>query len=183
VRNEKAPMSGASLDARKRLGTMLVQRRAQLDPAFRNRNAFVETVRLDYRVLFDIENAKRDNFGPETLAAIEIGYGWKHGSITAVLDGGDPEPEPVKPHLAIAGAVTGQSDPDLADIPDPPADLPDRFVQTWYDVEPWHRAFLLATDLPVHLRIHAIAVVFQKMAEEAAAKRGQDNGNEGTRSA
>jgi hypothetical protein len=84
-------MATSTGDARawERLGAQLVQRRTGLDPRYRNRRLFCEERSLDYRLIYDIENARRTNFGAATLAVIEIGYAVEHGSIDVALSGGD----------------------------------------------------------------------------------------------
>jgi hypothetical protein len=75
-----------------RLGDLLVARRIELSPRWRNRTRFAEEVGLHWRMLFDIERAKRQSFPAETLMAIEVAYRWQYGSIERVLAGGDPLP-------------------------------------------------------------------------------------------
>jgi hypothetical protein len=75
----------------RRLGELLVQRRVEL--GFRDREAFARARGLAHsRILFDLENAKRDNYAPSTRADVERIYGWEYGSVQAVLDGGAPTP-------------------------------------------------------------------------------------------
>lgn len=74
-----------------RLGVLLKQRRAEL--GYRSRQAFTAATKLDYRLIYDIEEARRVNFGVTTLTAIEIGYRIRPGSIEAyVNDGAGLEP-------------------------------------------------------------------------------------------
>lgn len=81
-------------DAWTRLGQMLVQRRIELAPRYRERTVFAEDVGIKWRLLHDIERAKRDSFSAETLAAVEVAYRWQAGSVARVLAGGDPVPIP-----------------------------------------------------------------------------------------
>jgi hypothetical protein len=75
------------------LGTRLKQRRAVL--GYRSRQAFCDITNLDYRLIYDIEEARRVNFGDTTLTAIEVGYRLRPGSIAAFLSGGElAEAEP-----------------------------------------------------------------------------------------
>jgi hypothetical protein len=85
-------MIAAEDDARERLGRLLVQRRISLAPRYRVRTLFADDVGLHWRLLHDLERNKRSNFTDETLAAVEVAYRWKPGSIARVLAGGDPEP-------------------------------------------------------------------------------------------
>lgn len=77
-------------EAWKRLGNLLVARRIDLNVTYRNRRAFAADTNLDYRVLYDIERARRDNYTDSTLAAIEKAYKWAPGSIQRVLGGDLP---------------------------------------------------------------------------------------------
>lgn len=45
------------------------------------------------RTLSDLEGGRRDRYEAGTLAAVEATLGWKPGSISTVLGGGDPAPE------------------------------------------------------------------------------------------
>jgi len=75
-----------------RLGELLVQRRIELDPRYRNRRIFADERGLNWRLLHDLERAKRTNFEPETMAAVEVAYGLAPGSIGRTLSGGELEP-------------------------------------------------------------------------------------------
>lgn len=85
-------MTTAPLSAWQRLGDLLVARRIELNPRWRNRTRFADEVGIHWRLLFDIERAKRQTFPAETLMAIEVAYKWQYGSIEKVLAGGDPVP-------------------------------------------------------------------------------------------
>jgi len=72
-----------------RLGRLLTARRIELGYPVRSR--FVDARELSHgRTISDIENAKRDNFEPATLALVEQLYEWAPGSIEVVLKGGEP---------------------------------------------------------------------------------------------
>ena len=71
------------------LGTRLKQRRAVLDPRWRNRRAFAEDNGVDYRLVYDIEEARRANFGVPALTALEVSYRLAPGSFRAFVAGGD----------------------------------------------------------------------------------------------
>jgi hypothetical protein len=82
-------ISGTSSgDQWQRLGALLIQRRTQLSPRFHNRGAFCEATGLKYRLIYDIEEARRTNFGSSTLAAIEAAYRLAPGAIGRYLAGG-----------------------------------------------------------------------------------------------
>ena len=78
--------------ARERLGSLLIRRRHELDPRYRNREFFAKETGVHRRVLYEIERSKRDNFTDLTLAAVEVAYRLRRGSIARILAGGDPEP-------------------------------------------------------------------------------------------
>lgn len=80
-----------------RLGELLVARRVAVDPRYRNRRTFCEETGLDYRVIGDLENHRRSNFGGETLAAAENGYRLKTGAIRGYLAGGELVPADASP--------------------------------------------------------------------------------------
>jgi len=107
-------MATASDDAKawSRLGELLIQRRVDLDPRYRNRQVFSDERHLDYRLCYDVEQAKRTNFGQATLAAIEQSYGLMPGSIRDVLAGGDLSPVSAS---AASDAPSGEHIVDLGD--------------------------------------------------------------------
>lgn len=88
-----------------RLGRLLAERRARLDPRFATRKAFAQATGLNLGLLRDLENATRDTFTPPTLAAVEAAYKWTPGSIDAVLAGGDPVE--VAPVTAVSAMALG----------------------------------------------------------------------------
>jgi hypothetical protein len=86
----------------RRLGALLVERREEL--GYRRTIAFVRAKGLKHRrVVDDLESGRRDNYSPSTLAQTEQLYGWKAGSIAAVLAGGEPQP-------AVTAALAGGDD-------------------------------------------------------------------------
>jgi hypothetical protein len=85
-------MTSAHGSAWERLGALLIQRRIEISPRYRVRTLFASDVGLNWRLLYDIERHKRDSFTDETLAAIEVAYQWRKGSVASVLAGGDPVP-------------------------------------------------------------------------------------------
>jgi len=84
-----------------RLGELLVQRRAQISPLYGRRTRFAEDRHLGQRVVYEIEKARRQNFGDGTIAALEAAYELVPGSLRRTLAGGPLEP-------AIPSAVTGE---------------------------------------------------------------------------
>jgi hypothetical protein len=83
-----------------RLGDLLLGRRVQLDVRYRNRRTFAAEVGLDYRVLYDIESARRTNFSDTTKRAIEQAYQLKPGNIDQVLKGGGLDANELDRHAA-----------------------------------------------------------------------------------
>jgi hypothetical protein len=79
-----------SVDQWARLGRLLMERRARLDPSYAVRKTFVEAVGLNAGLIRDIETRQRDTFTPSSLAAVEQAYRWAPGSVQRVLAGGDP---------------------------------------------------------------------------------------------
>lgn len=71
-----------------RLGTALIQRRTELNQRFRNRRVFAEETGLDYRLIYDLEESRRQNFGTATLTSLELGYQLPVGAIRRFLDEG-----------------------------------------------------------------------------------------------
>lgn len=77
-----------SLEARERLGKLLVERRAELDPRYTNRRVFAAERGVGLRVVADIETARRVNFAPDTIRALEVAYGLAKGAIQLALSEG-----------------------------------------------------------------------------------------------
>lgn len=99
-----------------RLGEMLVQRRVEIDPRYRNRRLFAAERGLNWRLLYDIERAKRTNFESETLAAIEVAYSLVPGSIPRALGGAELEAQPDA--AAVADVITVMRQPVPPSLPD-----------------------------------------------------------------
>jgi hypothetical protein len=75
-----------------RLGELLTQRRAQLNPRYGKRTTFAAERGLNYRVAYEVEQARRHNFGDGTLAVIESAYELVPGSLKRTLNDGPLEP-------------------------------------------------------------------------------------------
>jgi hypothetical protein len=86
-----------------RLGKLLTERRARLDPRYMNRRLFASERGLDYRLVSDIEKARRQTFEGSTLAAIEAAYQLQPGAIGRFLAGGGLEETDV---VLVAAPVT-----------------------------------------------------------------------------
>ena len=76
-----------------RLGELLMRRRIELDPRYRNRRAFTADRAVEYRIVNDIELGRRENYEPGTIAALEAAYAVTPGSFGRVLEGGELEPQ------------------------------------------------------------------------------------------
>lgn len=106
-------MVSPSQERWQQLGDMLIQRRVELDARYRYRNAFADDTGLDWRLLYDIEKARRTNFTRSTLSAIEVAYRLEPRSVEEFLDGDEdalvplpdtapespPEPWPPERHF------------------------------------------------------------------------------------
>lgn len=125
------------------LAGLLVNRRIQLDPRYRNRRAFCDDKRLDYRVVSDIEGARRDNFSAPMLTAIEVAYELAAGAIQQALrDPTLPELPPrdrPQPHIRQEVAV--------------PADV------SLSDLKPWEQHIWLAPGLTTPEKEVAILLI------------------------
>lgn len=100
----------------KRLGEQLTRRRVELDSRYSNRTAFSAERGIDYRLAYDIEEARRSNFRPATLMAVAVAYAVTTESVHAALRGGDLDPVsgsrlsavPPLPGLPDAGEVADE---------------------------------------------------------------------------
>lgn len=147
-----------------RLGRALIARRVDLNPKYKSREAFARATGMDYRVLFDIENARRTNFGPTTIARIERAYRLAGGSMEKFRANPDLTEFPDRVGEAsinladTAGRLSSvpdiqlgaPGDPDPRDvIPGDPISAEKGEVQIWATtVLPWE----IRRDLIVHLR-------------------------------
>lgn len=78
-----------------RLGRLLQSRRVQIDPAYANRLTFCSATGLNYKLVQEVERAKRRTFTDVTFALFEAAYRLTSGSIRRTLAGGDLEPAEV----------------------------------------------------------------------------------------
>jgi hypothetical protein len=74
----------------KGLGDLLITRRVQLDPEYKNRRKFVAATATGstdswYRMINSVETGNRDNYARQTIAAIEVAYQLKPGSLMRSL--------------------------------------------------------------------------------------------------
>lgn len=78
-----------------RLGRLLQSRRVHIDPAYANRLTFCSATGLNYKLVQEVERAKRRTFTDVTFALFEAAYRLTSGSIRRTLAGGDLEPTEV----------------------------------------------------------------------------------------
>ncbi|MFF4989669.1 hypothetical protein ACFY19_20920 [Streptosporangium saharense] len=78
-------MSPYSQEAWAQLGALLKARRVEIDTRYRNRSLFCRERQLHYRVVGDLEGARRTNFTADLLRAAEVAYGLARGAITTAL--------------------------------------------------------------------------------------------------
>lgn len=85
-------MDAQTRPAWERLGRLLIEWRARLDPRYTRRKDFAAEVGLNYGLVRDIETAQRDTFTAATIVAIERAYQLAPGSIEEALAGGELTP-------------------------------------------------------------------------------------------
>ena len=107
------------------LAEHILNRRIQL--GYYKRPAFAEASGISLRTLSDLENARRENYDRNTVAAIEHTLRWAPGSINAILEGGEPTDataDPTPPSAAPTARAASAGDealirvmrsPDLTD--------------------------------------------------------------------
>jgi hypothetical protein len=115
-----------------RLGELLIRRRLDLDARYRNRQLFADERGIEYRIVSDIERARRTNFHAVTIAEIERAYALEPGAIGRFLDGGALETQSARATPPLLAAV-----PDAPESLEPgPGDVfPEVDVQTRAQVE------------------------------------------------
>lgn len=72
-----------------RLGRLLAERRARIDPRYTVRKTFASEVSVHPAVLRDIETTARDNYTPPILAAVEVAYRLMPGAIQRFINSED----------------------------------------------------------------------------------------------
>lgn len=98
-----------------RLGELLIRRRLDLDPRYRNRQVFAAERGVEYRIVSDFERHRRSNYHAVTIAEIERAYELPPGSVGRVLAGGDLEPAPDAPRRP-SGPAEGPADPGVVKV-------------------------------------------------------------------
>lgn len=147
-----------------RLAGLLVDRRVQLAPRYRNRRVFCEEKDLDYRVVSDIESARRDNFSGVMLTALEVGYEIAEGGIRKFLD--DPGLEELPERSTgrtFVGPVTPHIDRARRDV-----FIPDEVP--FEDLPEWEKAIWSAPQLSPEER--QAAIYFLQLARGELAGEG-----------
>ena len=145
-----------------RLGALLRDRRIELDPRYRNRRTFVRETGLSYSVTSNIETGVRDDYGADTIRAVERAYRWQPGSIRTVLDGGEPTP---------AGGTVRVSSVAVSTEPVSNADRVDAELAHWLDNAHRHKVNPFDWDLNEPLE-RQIFVHPRFTWEEKAGMRG-----------
>lgn len=87
-------MDAQTRPAWERLGRLLIERRARLNPRYATRKVFAEEASLNLGLIRDIETAQRDTFTASTLASLEQAYQLAPGAIGRALAGGELEEAP-----------------------------------------------------------------------------------------
>jgi hypothetical protein len=133
-----------------RLAHLLIDRRVQLAPRYRNRRVFCDEKNLDYRVVSDIETARRDNFSGPMLTALEVAYDIAEGGIRRAIDTPDLDALPERPKdRTLTNRAPLDAGRDQADV----------FIPGYVpyeDLPPWEKAIWSAPQLTVDEREAAI---------------------------
>lgn len=87
-------MDAQTRPAWERLGRLLIERRARLNPRYATRKVFAEEASLNLGLIRDIETAQRDTFTPASIASLEHAYQLAPGAIGRALAGGELEESP-----------------------------------------------------------------------------------------
>lgn len=85
---EHVSMNVYTQDDWKRLGALVTQTR--IDKGYMTAKELAESMSVTPRVIGDLENGRRDNYGAATLRKLEIALGWGPQSVHMVLGGGSP---------------------------------------------------------------------------------------------
>lgn len=166
----------------KRLGELLTRRRVELDVRYQNRTTFTDERGLDYRLAYDIEEARRTNFRKGTLAGIANAYAVTADSLLAVLRDAHAQLEPVESPVPQAPAARGAGAPEDGEA--------ERVIRLLIEAidrdrpalrEAMRRAMVLQDGnggpLPLPERARLMLVVLEPVFEPPSAGRG--NGTTG----
>lgn len=138
-----------------KLAQLLIQRRTKLDPRYHNRRTFCQERKIDYRVISDLEGARRENFSGPMLSAIEVAYGLPAGLIEKFVRNPDTTEFPLDHHAASGTISLGASLTGSATTTD--GDRPSGL--SLQDMDPWEQKIWEIRELSVHEREMAIAMV------------------------
>lgn len=156
-----------------RLGRLLSEQRGRIES---NARAFADQTGLNYRLVWDLENARRTNYRVAKLAEVEKAYRWGPGSIKRVLDGGNPTPIGEDGSLLVPAG----SRPPIETAHDPDVRLRDvhplqegELLEGWrHEDGRWHWLFVTVVNgRPETLRISAEA---HEKPEDIAAEMRQE---------
>lgn len=73
-----------------RIGEFLQDRRVQIDTRYANLRLFADERGVNYRLAWDAEHARRENYARATLTSLDVAYGLQPGSIRNMIAGGEP---------------------------------------------------------------------------------------------
>lgn len=164
-------------EAWERLGRLLVSRRVQLDPGYRNRQKFVAATGLHERLVSDLENARRYSYRDTTIHAVEGAYGLAPGSIRQALE--DPSLTEF-PHrlgstvLQVSATDSGTvTESETATPREPLQDPGDLGPNVYFDsLDRWEQALLLSLQqFPPEVRMMVLAYAQLVSGERALAPR------------
>lgn len=111
-----------------RLGELLRARRAQIDPRYHNKRLFCAERGVSYRVVSDIETARRQNFTADVLASLESAYKLASGAIAEAIENGPVES--LRPEVSVAELPVSRGVL-LVPVPDDMTPAERRRVQQW----------------------------------------------------
>jgi hypothetical protein len=72
-------------DVWQRLGNLLMRRRIELDPRYKNRTLFTAERGVEYRIVNAIERGERSNYDQITITSLEVAYGLAPGAVSRYL--------------------------------------------------------------------------------------------------
>lgn len=76
-----------------RIGEYLQDRRVQIDTRYANLRLFADERGINYRLAWDVEHARRNNYARATLTSLDVAYRLQPGSVRNMVAGGEPVPE------------------------------------------------------------------------------------------
>lgn len=122
----------------RQLGALLTARRAEIDPRYVNRRKFCAETGINYKVISDIEGARRTNFSPEMLSALEVAYELEPGAITFAAAGPvDSLRTRTRTRPLITGIATAHGMLLVPDVPPNMTEAEKAQVQLWASKMSW----------------------------------------------